>query len=227
MFVYLDIETIPSQRNEAKARAAARVSPPGNISKAETLVKWEAEKRPALEYAEWEKTALDGGWGELACICWAIGDGPVQEATRPTIADSEADVLSAFFSSIQSAQESHNGRLPHFVGHNLAGFDLRFLWQRAVVLEVPPPFKMRQDATAWSGVLTDTMHLWAGTRGFVKLPELCEALRVDVGHEDTIDGSKVWECYKAGDFATVLAHCRADVERVRAVHRRMTFEGVE
>lgn len=223
MFTYLDIETIPSQRNEAKARAAARVTPPGNISKAESIAKWEAEKRPALEEEQWRKTSFDGGWGEIVCICWAVMDGPVREATRPTLGDSEADCLASFFAGVLDDCRAYNGRPITWVGHNLAGFDLRFLWQRAVVLGVPPPVKMRHNATPWSGVIVDTMHEWAGTRGSVKLTELCEILRIDVGHEDTIDGSQVWDEYQAGRFDTILSHCRADVERTRAVHQRMLF----
>jgi len=223
MHVYLDCETIPSQRNEAKARAAARVSPPGNISKAETIAKWEAEKRPGLEDEEWRKSSFDGGWGECVCICWAVLDEEVSAATRPTIADSEADMLRTFFGSMEGAQIRHHGRPITWVGHNI-GFDLRFLFQRAVVLGVQPSVQLRQDATPWSGKVVDTMHEWAGTRGSVKLVDLCAALRIDVGHEDTITGAEVWDTYKAGNFDVVLRHCRADVERVRAVHRRLLFQ---
>lgn len=225
MFVYLDIETIPSQRNESRERAASKVAPPGNITKPETLQKWNEEKRPALEEQEWAKTSLDGGWGEIACICWAVSNEAVQEATRPTLEDSEGGALAFFFDSIVEAQDASHGRYPTWVGHNITGFDLRFLWQRSVVLGINP-IKLNHDATPWSGKVVDTMRTWAGTRGFTKLTDLCEALRIDVGFEDTIDGSQVWETYKKGDFQTVLNHCRADVERVRQVHKRMMFERV-
>ena len=222
MFVYIDIETIPSQRNESKERAASKVAPPANITKAETLAKWEAEKRPSLEEAEWRKTSLNGGWGELCCVCWAVEDGPVEEAVRPTAGDSEAALLATLFDGLQDAQKAYRGAPVMWVGHNITGFDLRFLWQRAVVLGVSPGrIKLHKDAAPWSGRVIDTMHEWGGRRDFVKLTELCEVLRIDVGHEDTIDGSQVWDRYQAGDFETILTHCRADVARVREVHKRI------
>jgi len=221
MDVFVDVETIPSQRNEAKERAAARVSPPGNISKAETIAKWEAETRPGKEEEEWKRSALDGGWGELCCICWAVDDGPVLQSCRPSLEDSEKHMLATFLGAISDEQEQQRGRPITWIGHNITGFDLRFLWQRAVVLGIKPPIKLQQDATPWSGKVIDTMHTWAGNRGSIKLTDLCAALRIDVGHDDTIDGSMVWDEYKAGRFYTVLHHCRADVERVREVYRRM------
>lgn len=224
MNVFIDIETIPSQRNESRIMAAAKVAPPASIKKAETLAKWEAESRPALEEEQWRKTSLNGAWGEIACICWAVEDGPVQTSYRPTLADSEADVLRQFLESVAEDQRAiGNRRMITWVGHNLANFDLRFVWQRAVVLGVKPPIALQQDAAPWSDRICDTMTRWAGVRGSIKLTELCDALRIDVGHEDTITGAQVWDTYKAGDVDTVVEHCRADVERVRAVFNRICF----
>lgn len=222
MIVYLDTETIPSQRDEAKAIAVSKVSIPGNISKPETIAKWEEEKRPGLEEEQWRKTALNGAWGEIACICWAIDSGPVNSALRPDATKDESKVLVDFFDDIELQKQHHNLREITWVGHNISGFDLRFLWQRAVVLGVKPPIKLRQDARPWSDFVFDTMHEWSG-RDYTKLTDLCAALRVDVGHEDTIDGSQVWDCYQRGELQTILNHCIADVERVRECHKRMTF----
>lgn len=223
MYIYLDIETIPSQRNESRELAAAKVRHPGQMTKPETIAKWDEEQRPAAEDEQWRKTALNGAWGEICCICWQAEDGIIEQATRPTIADSEEIMLRSFFDGVVEEQAKAHGRPIHWVGHNIASFDLRYLWQRAVVLGVQPPVKLRQDATPWAGTVIDTMYLWSGAKGSIKLTELCAALRVDVGHEDTIDGSQVWDEYKAGRFDVILTHCRADVARVREVHRRMEF----
>ena len=53
------------------------------------------------------------------------------------------------------------------------------------------------------GHIFDTMTAWAG-----------------VGN---IDGSKVWDYVRTGRIADVVEYCKGDVERVRAIHRRMTF----
>jgi hypothetical protein len=222
--VFIDIETIPAQAriNEAKRAAAAKVKPPGAMKKAETIAKWNAEQRPAAEAEAWHKTALNGAWGEIVCICWATDTSPVRSAYRATAAYSEGELLARFFAAMTDLRAMSNGREITWVGHNVTGFDLRFIWQRAIVLGVRPSIKLRQDAKPWGDMVFDTMAQWSG-RDFIKLTDLCAALSIDVGHEDTIDGSQVWEFFEAGDIKTVLTHCIADVERVRKVHKRMTF----
>ena len=222
MNVFLDIETIPSQRPEVRELIAAKVKHPGNITKPESIEKWNEEKRPQAIEEAWRKTALNGTWGESCCICWAVDYGPVKSSMRSTVADNERQLLTRFFDDIRDAQLDNSMRPPHWVGHNIAGFYLRFIWQRAIILGVEPGIKLRQDAKPWSDTIYDTMYQWGG-KDFVKLTELCTALNVDVGHEDAIDGSQVWDCYERGDFDTILTHCKADVERVREIHKRMTF----
>ena len=47
MHIFIDIETLPSQSAELKSLIEAGVKPPGNISKQETIDKWNVESRPA------------------------------------------------------------------------------------------------------------------------------------------------------------------------------------
>lgn len=44
--ITLDIETIPAQRDDIREYVASKVTHPGNISKAETIAKWNEEKPP-------------------------------------------------------------------------------------------------------------------------------------------------------------------------------------
>lgn len=73
------------------------------------------------------------------------------------------------------------------------------------------------------------MTAWAGWGGRVALDRLCAALGLpEKGSEigEDIDGAKVWDFVRAGRIEEVAAYCRADVERVRAIHQRLTFGGV-
>ena len=72
MFIYLDIETIPSQRDDVRGLSWQRVKVPANYKDPQKI---EAYKYEHAE-EEYRKTALDGGYGELCCIGWAVDDEP-------------------------------------------------------------------------------------------------------------------------------------------------------
>jgi hypothetical protein len=42
--------------------------------------------------------------------------------------------------------------------------------------------------------------------------------------KDGIDGSQVWDFYKAGKTNEILEYCKRDVETTRAVYKKMIFE---
>lgn len=243
-YLYLDCETLPTQRHDVFERirdehnhGAATRPIPDSIAKlktpelrAERTAEWRAElynKSVAAADEAWRATALEGGYGELACVSWAIDDEPVETVVRyhgvehaELSEEDERDMLSALFSAWRQA---FGKQYPTFVGHNV-GFDLAFLHHRSIVLGVRPPFHLPYDMPPWRDAYICTMHAWSGARGSVKLSTLCDMLSIDVGHDDTIDGSQVWDTWAAGDVATVVRHCEADVARVRAVHRRLRFE---
>ena len=227
MHIYLEIETIPGQRPGLKEAIAAGISPPGSMKKAETIAKWEQEEKPAAIEDKWRRTAFDGDRGEVVCIGWAVNHQPSQVLAREP-GESEGALLATWFGEIQEALRAAHGRLPTWIGHNVREFDLRFLFQRAVVLEVPPPFRLPHDVRPGAECVFDTMTAWSGWGGRVSLDRLCEALGIpgkgsEIGVE--IDGSKVWDFVRDGRLDLVAEYCRADVERVRAIHRRLTFAG--
>jgi len=235
MHVYLDIETIPGQQPGLKEKIAESITPPGNYKKPETLAKWEEEQKPDLIEEAWRKTAFHGDRGEVVCIAWAIEDDITHcvYRTPPHIEGNqndvtEAELLGAFFMAIAGEVRTKHGRLPVFIGHNVRDFDLRFLFQRAVILGVRPPFHLPHDVRPNSEHIFDTMTAWAGWGGRISLVRLCTALDIpNKGSEldgEDIDGSKVWGLVRDGRADAVAVYCKADVERVRRVHRRMTFQ---
>ena len=50
MNIYLDIETIPGQRQGLKDEIGKTITHPGSMKKAETIAKWEAEQKPEAAY---------------------------------------------------------------------------------------------------------------------------------------------------------------------------------
>lgn len=114
---------------------------------------------------------------------------------------------------------AERGRLPIFIGHNVVNFDIRFIWQRAIVLGIKMPGWFPRDPKPWGHDVFDTMTAFAGQRGTVGLDKLCIALGLE-GKGD-IDGSMVGDLWAAGEYDRIAEYCKADVERTRAVHRKM------
>ena len=238
MKIYLDIETIPGQSPSLIGDITETIAPPGNIKKAETIARWEAEQKPAAIEDAWRKTSFQGDRGEVVCIAWAVDDGLVDVVYRtpdhlngPANDVSEADILTDFFAAIKKESERQHGRRPMYIGHNVRDFDLRFLFHRAVILGVKPPFHLPHDARPGSESVFDTMYAWAGYRDRISLDRLCRALEIPTkGSEldgEEIDGAKVWDFVRDGYADKVAIYCQADVERVRSVYRRLNFEEVQ
>lgn len=216
--LYVDIETIPCQKPGLLEEIRATIQPPGNISKPETIAKWMAENADEAAEDAYRKTALNGTMGEIICIGYAIDDAPVQRLFR-SLDQPEGDLLTAVYDDLR-------GELVEtIIGHNVLGFDLRFIFQRSVIKGIRPPFPLWQNERYNGERVYDTMLAWAGWNNRVKLSVIADALGIKV-KSGGIDGSQVWDYVKAGKIAEVADYCQEDVEAVREVHKRMTFMGV-
>ena len=216
--VYLDIETIPNQSDEFRAKAREGIKPPGNIKKPESIAQWMAENADSAVSEAVAKTSFDPAHGHICCIGWAIEDGDAKYVDMIKLED-EKPMLENFFHIIDINPTVGMAR---FIGHNISGFDLRFLLCRAIVLGVRIPRIIPRDIKPWSENIFDTMTAWAGARGTIGQDRLCGALGLP-GKGD-FDGSMVAEAWANGEHAKIAAYCRDDVETVRQIHRR--FEAV-
>jgi predicted PolB exonuclease-like 3'-5' exonuclease len=219
MKIYLDIETIPGvQWFQDVLRKD--VQPPGNYKNPEAIDKWWATTGNEQREQAAAKASFIGTYGEVVCVCLAIGDGPVIRASHQ---DSEKSMLEYVFDTLQHAMQPGAGKVT-WIGHNVC-FDLRFLWQRMVInglrpdlIQIPRPGELKP----WSPQVFDTLHQWTG--GEVRhhsLDNLARALGIE-GKPDGMDGSRVWEMVKAGQLAAVVDYCANDVRIVREIHNRMT-----
>jgi predicted PolB exonuclease-like 3'-5' exonuclease len=213
MNLYLDIETIPCEDAALKAEIASGITPPGNYKKAETIAEWEKTEKPKLVEEAIQRSGLDGGFGRVLCMGWAVDDGPVQISCE----DEERLMLQLVTEELSVVLD----RAPIIVGHNVAGFDLRFLWQRCVVNGVFPSglFTFMQ-AKPWDKSIRDTMLMWH-PQNKISLGKLCKILGIT--KDDSVEGSQVYQLFKAGELDKITAHCKSDVEAVRAIHRKLTF----
>ena len=223
MDIFLDIETLPTADPEMIAAIADGITPPGNISKPETIAAWATEKKPALVREAVKRTGLDGLYGFVCCCCVAADDGPVY--TFHTKDDTEAQSLATLFNALTGITKNCHGEV-RIVGHNIHGFDLPFLKHRAMIHGIKPPHTLwrAMNAKPWDGVVADTMLMWSQDREKrVSLDKLCKAFGIP--GKAGFDGSMVADTWPT-DPDKVIAYCLDDVQRVRSVYRRLTFADV-
>lgn len=237
MNVYLDIETLPGRSDSLmealRADAAtekAAVRAPSNYKDQAKIDEFIAGKHAEIDAGMEEKrlrTSFDGMFGSIACICYAIDDGEVFSVDANTSGD-EKTMLEHFYSHLSDQTSiAYNGGVAEmdatFVGHNIAGFDLPFLKHRSIILNVKPPVTVGKAmaAKAWDKCIADTMLMWSPDREKrVSMDKLCKALGIP--GKDGFDGSMVADTWPK-EPQIVIDYCKADVERTRAMFRRMTF----
>lgn len=228
--ITIDSETAPSMDPAVHEQIGAAIKPPGSMKKPETIAAWIAEEKPAAIHEAILKTALDGTYGHLAVIGAAFNDEePVafwKPGTDPSV--HEADILKEFFYWLKQVYQPSRMRLPVFVGHNHVGFDLPFMFKRAVILGIQPPPFIPFHAKPWDAQVHDNMVAWAGTRDYVSQDKVSRVLG-GMGKGE-IDGSQVWPLIAEGRIAEVAEYCKDDVRDARHNYKRMTFQttlGVE
>lgn len=225
MLVHLDIETLPTTDPEVIAEFAAKIAPPGNIKKTESVAAWMEENKEFALAEMVAKTSFDGMYGRIACICYAIDDGDVHSFAD----DDESSLLRSFYSDVmtRTATDSHNEPIPApltFVGHNLAAFDLPFIRHRSIINKVrpPAPFLKAFAAKPWGAEIADTMLMWSDPHKRGGMDRICKALGIP-GKGD-FDGSMVAATWPV-DPQRVIDYCKDDVRRTREMYKRMTFSG--
>ena len=221
--LFVDLETIPTQNAELEAEIRAKVKPPGNISKQETIDRWWVEKGNIAGEEAYRKTALDGSKGEIISIAWAFNDDDVCCCFREQ-GRSERDLLDGFY--LQVEEQMVDNKIDFFtrVIHGSKDlFDLRFLFQRSVVLGVKPSFDIHQGSRYNGEHTFDTMTAWCGWGSFCSLDSVCSALGIK-SPKSKMTGSEVWDFFQTGKIEEIADYNIEDVDALRKVYKRLTFQ---
>ncbi len=158
------------------------------------------------------QTNFDGSFGRIFCISAAINDGPAE-----CLNGEEKDILADFWELAKDADL--------FLGHNIFDFDLRFIYQRSIILGVRPTRDL-SFARYRNNPIYDTMYEWSkwNMQDKISLDKLAKALGLVSSKDKGINGSMVCDYYKKGRYQEIYDYCNADVEVTRSVYKKMTFE---
>jgi predicted PolB exonuclease-like 3'-5' exonuclease len=193
--LFFDIETVPTEESlQANGLLDAQLE----LDAAEVI----------------KRLSLSAVSARVLCLAYALE--PPTNSPVTVLSGDESDIIRGFW---KLAAETNL-----FVGHNLLDFDLRFLYQRSVILRIKPsrdiPFARFRSAPVF-----DTMHEWSKWgREHISLDLLSRALGIP-SPKECLDGSKVYPYYRAGKLPEICEYCRCDVDTVRQVYRRLTFGG--
>jgi hypothetical protein len=228
----IDIETAPAQNIEIIELLAAEsvaekaaIKPPSNYKDEVKIAEYIAAKKLEID-ADFEnryrKTALDGAYGQIAVIGIAVDDAEPVVFYQDDWRNTEKRILADAFQYLRSSFDPTQDRRPVFVGHNISGFDLRFIFQRCAVNSIAPPSMLPLNAKSWSESIADTMTMFAGFGNRISLDKLCRVLGID-SPKDGIDGSKVYDYLRDGKIEEVAAYCKRDIKATREAYHRLSF----
>ena len=206
--MFLDIETLPAPEYVHEALREIHA-----YRKKKRERNGEKYKKSFEEFLA--ETGLDGTFGRIFCISYAINDGLVHCLCD----EDEKKMLENFWEAAQNADL--------FVGFNIIDFDMKYIVQRSIIHGVKPKTKMRLSFARYrSEPMYDCMHEWNqwGYGKNVSLDSLARALGIS-SSKTNMDGSEVFTYYKKGKYKEICAYCDADVEVTRKIYKKMNFEG--
>ena len=238
MRVYLDLETIPTQNprviqsfKDDAEKEKQFIKAPANYKDELKIVEYIAQKSDEIDAdieQNFRRTSFDGGYGHICVIGYALDDQEpitLYEDSMDFVAN-EKKIISDFYEILRMNFNASSNRSPEFIGHNIIGFDLRFLFQRSIVLGINPPSFIPFDAKPWSDKVFDTMTKWAGDRNKISLNKLCDIFNLPLKgaeFDEEFDGSMVWDAVASGNIEKVATYCAGDIYRTREIHKRIAF----
>lgn len=226
---------------EALDAEIAAIAPPANYKDPAKIAEWNESERPkkvasleakkaseraghlAAQTDAIAQTALDGFYGQIVCISYAIDEEAPVSIYRQGWETAERAILEDFFTALKLIYNPSKMERPVFVGHNHVAFDLPFIYKRAVINQIAPPAVLPINCKPWDDRVFDTMVKAAGDKGRIGMDRLCRVLGIP-GKGDGMDGSKVLGACQEGRIDEVAAYCAADVIRTREIYNRLTFK---
>lgn len=213
-FLCFDVESIPLESSLALPYPEAERNPPGNYKKDEAIAAWREKDRAEWAEGRVKECSLNPRLGRILCIGYqGVGIGCL---TAPTEAD-EPQILREFWEMVHESTR--------LVTWNGLDFDARWILLRSIAHGVEP--SIRPDTLrSWFRRYTVYPHFdcravltnWRPETG--TLGEWASFLGVE-GKVDGLNGSHVYEAFKAGELEKIADYCTADVQCTAGIYQRL------
>lgn len=211
--LYIDLETCPSQSPTIKEEILAGLKPPGNITKASSIMTWWQDKAPQIVEERLLKTSLDPTHGSIISIAYAFNDKPVEGIIR-RIDEPEKDLLEAFYEVLLDSPTDYLQWIAFPIR-----FDLPFLLKRSIINNARPPVGIPNERSKSAFC---PMNYWAGWHEFCSLDSLCKAMGIP--GKDGMSGADVYPYILQNRYDEILEYNKSDVSILRQVYERITFK---
>lgn len=191
------------------------------------IERWEKElaesKSADVAQAQWEKTSFNPDVAPIACICISWLEDGIESISKFDLITygNELNMLDAFHGYIDTICARNGAQVtkPNFIGHNLAKFDMPFIWKRSVINNVKTCQGVKWNDAKHGYNCYDTMTAWAGYGNRISADNLAKLLNL-TGKTEGMDGSLVYDTWQT-DPQKVIDYCHDDVSMVKAIHERL------
>jgi predicted PolB exonuclease-like 3'-5' exonuclease len=218
--IFFDIETIPTDNQDLINKLVKDVKAPSNYKDEEKIISYIAEKKTEVI----EKTALNGFYGRVLCVSFAIDDGDINTLYLDDF-DDYREFLEHVYDNLTASKYIYDYdfrcKIKHeqLCGHGIQSFDLPFLSRQMVINGLKPLIEF--NCKTWGIKAFDTMTaMQFGDNSYVSLENLCLAFGVK-SPKGELDGSKVWQAYQDGKHDKIKAYCADDVRATREIYYKM------
>ena len=197
--IFLDIETLPAAQEKEEILKEIH----------QKRVKDKGERKTLEEYLE--SSNFDGSFGRIACIGYAIDDDETK-----VLSGDEKEMLKKFWQITKD--------IDLFIGFNVIDFDLKFIYQRSIILGVKPsrelPFNRYRNSPIY-----DVMWEWTkwSNLGKCSLDKLAKAFGFESSKDGSINGRNVAKAFEQGRIKEIADYCKKDVDLTRKIYKRMIF----
>ena len=196
-YTVIDIETYPNEE------MIDRLPEPKIDARVKDPVKIEA-KRIEGRAKQIDEMALNPLYGKIACVGYKKEDNK-----GVVICDEEDLVIKEFFEKIIPFGQQNS---PKIVTWNGMGFDVPFIYKRALILGFNPTVSMSHFMKRYqTEIHCDLMQIWMNWYGYEKLNNVATVL-LDEGKQE-FDIKTIKDLIKTEDGQSEIAkYCEQDVE---------------
>ncbi len=202
--VWWDIETRANERS--REYYEQHWTPPGNMSKPETIAAAKAKQLETLEGA-----GLRWWTGAVCCICAESSDG----SSFTEVNVDESVLLTNFFDYCRKQEAASD---VSYVGHFGTEFDGPFVVGRALALSLKLPYKLCDKGN--KSPLRDIMRIWGWKRGDGQIGKLSDIAWGLGLHPKSAHGSEVQSFWDQSRYSEIQSYCKDDVRIVKEIYER-------